>query len=174
MGILKNLFSKKQEAQTPPPQEEPKKPKGIIKTQRHKLDNVEAHMKEIMELVEENEDYKLSKKALIEDARENEKIYQYELSEKAKLLFGGGGAIQVFVDDVHIGDIKKGSTARVKKLIESGNIRDVETEVSGGKYKILKSYKRVGYSEEYELDKLEDAFCITIEITYREEIKEDV
>lgn len=173
MGILKNLFSKKQEAQTPPPQEEPKKPKGIIKTQRHKLDNVEAHMKEIMELVEENEDYKLSKKALIEDGRENEKIYQYELSEKAKLLFGGG-AIQVFVDDVHIGDIKKGSTARVKKLIESGNIRDVETEVSGGKYKILKSYKRVGYSEEYELDKLEDAFCITIEITYREEIKEDV
>ena len=52
------------------------------------------------------------------------------------------------MDDVHIGDIKKGSTARVKKLIESGNIRDVETEVSGGKYKILKSYKRVGYSED--------------------------
>lgn len=173
MGILKNLFSKKQETKAQPPQEEPKKPKGIIKTQRHKLENVEAHMKEIMELVEENEDYKLSKKALIEDGRENEKIYQYELSEKAKLLFGGG-AIQVFVDDVHIGDIKKGSTARVKKLIESGTIRDVETEVSGGKYKILKSYKRMGYSEEYELDKLEDAFCITIEITYREEIKEDV
>lgn len=92
MGILKNLFSKKQEepTPTPQPQEEPKRPKGIIKTQRHKLDNVEAHMEEIMELVEENEDYKLSKKALIEDGRENEKIYQYELSEKAKLLFGGG------------------------------------------------------------------------------------
>ena len=113
MGILKNLFSKKQETLKPPhkpdytevhteeiarlteespikqeeltptqpPQEEPKRPKGIIKTQRHKLDNVEAYMKEIMELVEKNEDYKLSKKALIEDARENEKIYQYELSE---------------------------------------------------------------------------------------------
>ena len=175
MGILKNLFSKKQEAQTPPPQEEPKRPKGIIKTQRHKLDNVEAHMKEIMELVVKNEDYKLSEKAIIEDGRENEKIYQYELSEKAKLLFGGGvEPIQVFVGDVHIGDIKKGSTARVKKLIESGTIRDVETEVSGGKYKILKSYKRMGYSEEYTLDKLEDDFSITIEITYREEIKEDV
>ncbi len=174
MGILKNLFSKKQEAKAQPPQEEPKRPKGIIKTQRHKLDNVEAHMKEIMELVEENEDYKLSKKALIEDFRENEKIYQYELSEKAELLFGGVEPIQVFVGDVHIGDIKKGSTARVKKLIESGTIKDVETEVSGGKYKILKSYKRMGYSEEYTLDKLEDDFSITIEITYREEIKEDV
>ncbi|WP_286082266.1 hypothetical protein [Parablautia intestinalis] len=172
MGILKNLFSKKQEAKAQPPQEEPKRPKGIIKTQRHKLENVEAHMKEIMELVEENEDYKLSKKALIEDGRENEKIYQYELSEKAKLLFGGGGgAIQVFVDDVHIGDIKKGSTARVKKLIESGNIRDVETEVSGGNYKIVRYDSG---RDKYFYDSLEDAFCITIEITYREEIKEDV
>ena len=176
MGILKNLFSKKQEAKAQPPQEEPKRPKGIIKTQRHKLDNVEAHMKEIMELVEKNEDYKLSKKAIIDSGMENEKIYQYELSEKAESFGFGGGVepIQVFVGDVHIGDIKKGSTARVKKLIESGTIKDVETEVSGGKYKILKSYKRMGYSEEYTLDKLEDDFSITIEITYREEIKEDV
>ena len=58
MGILKNLFSKKQEAKAQPPQEEPKRPKGIIKTQRHKLENVEAHMKEIMELVEENMNYR--------------------------------------------------------------------------------------------------------------------
>ena len=172
MGILKNLFSKKQEAQTPPPQEEPKRPKGIIKTQRHKLDNVEAHMKEIMELVEENEDYKLSKKALIEDARENEKIYQYELSEKAELLFGGGvEPIQVFVGDVHIGDIKKGSRAKVKKLIESGTIQKIEAEVSGGNYKIVRYDSG---RDKYFYDSLEDAFCITIEITYREEIKEDV
>ena len=174
MGILKNLFSKKQEepTPTPPPQEEPKRPKGIIKTQRHKLDNVEAHMKDIMELVEENEDYKLSKKALIEDARENEKIYQYELSEKAELLFGGGvEPIQVFVGDVHIGDIKKGSRAKVKKLIESGTIQKIEAEVSGGNYKIVRYDSG---RDKYFYDSLEDAFCITIEITYREEIKEDV
>ena len=92
MGILKNLFSKKQEepTPTPPPQEEPKRPKGIIKTQRHKLDNVEAHMKDIMELVEENEDYKLSKKEIIESGLEDEKIYEYELCGKIELLFGGG------------------------------------------------------------------------------------
>ena len=90
MGILKNLFSKKQEAKAQPPQEEPKRPKGIIKTQRHKLENVEAHMKEIMELVEENEDYKLSKKEIIESGLEDEKIYEYELCGKIELLFGGG------------------------------------------------------------------------------------
>ena len=73
---------------TQPPQEEPKRPKGIIKTQRHKLDNVEAHMEDIMELVEENEDYKLSKKEIIESGLEDEKIYEYELSGKTELLLG--------------------------------------------------------------------------------------
>lgn len=168
MGILKGLFSKKQES-TPIPQATPQKPKGVIKTQRHKLDNVEEHMKEIMELVEKNEDYKLSKKDLIEDGREDEKIYEYELSEKATLIFGEGAeSIQVFVHDVHIGDIKKGSKAKVKKLLESGTIQSIETEVSGG------NYKKVRYDssrDKYFFDELEDVFGITIEITYREEIE---
>lgn len=46
-------------------------------------------MKEIMELAEKNEDYKLSKKALIEEGREDEKIYEYELSETATFCIGG-------------------------------------------------------------------------------------
>ena len=47
-------------------------------------------MKDIMELVEENEDYKLSKKEIIESGLEDEKIYEYELCGKIELLFGGG------------------------------------------------------------------------------------
>ena len=90
MGILKNLFAKKQEAPTPPPQAEPQKPKGVIKTQRHKLENLDAYMEDIMGLVEKNEDYKLSKKAIIDSGLENEKIYEYELNGKIELLFGGG------------------------------------------------------------------------------------
>ena len=98
MGLFKGLFSKKQEAQpAPPPQTEPVKAKGIIKTQRHKLDNVEAHMDDIMSLAEKNEDFKLSKKAIIDEGRENEKIYQYELSEKDELLFGGGRSLSRFL-----------------------------------------------------------------------------
>lgn len=168
MGLFKNLFSsKKTETQIPEPQAEPVKPKGIIKTQRHKLDNVEEHMGAIMGLVERNEDYRLSKKALIEDGREDEKIYEYELSETAIFSIGGGGEIQVFVCDTHIGDIKKGSRAKVKKLIDSGTIKSVYAEVSGG------NYKRLRYiGDEYVLDELEDNFSITIEITYREEIEE--
>lgn len=172
MGLFKGLFSKKQEAQpAPPPQTEPVKAKGIIKTQRHKLDNVEAHMDDIMSLAEKNEDFKLSKKAIIDEGRENEKIYQYELSEKAELLFGGGAEpIQVFVGDVHIGDIKKGSKAKVKKLIDSGTIKSIYTEVSGGNYKIVRYDSG---RDEYYYDELEDVFSITIEITFREEIEKD-
>ena len=140
----------------------------MIKTQRHKLDNIDAHMKDIMELVEKNEDYKLSKKALIEDVRDDEKIYEYELNATAKCCIGGGGEIQVFVSDTYIGDIKKGSRAKVKKLLESGTIQRIDAEVSGGNYKILKNV-----NDSYIVDELEDAFSITIEITYREEIKEE-
>ena len=83
-------------------------------------------------------------------------------------MYGGGGEIQVFVSDTYIGDIKKGSRAKVKKLLESGTIQRIDAEVSGGNYKILKNV-----NDSYMVDELEDAFSITIEITYREEIKEE-
>lgn len=72
------------------------------------------------------------------------------------------------MSDTYIGDIKKGSRARVKKLLESGNIQRIDAEVSGGNYKILRNV-----NDNYIVDELEDAFSITIEITYREEIKEE-
>lgn len=72
------------------------------------------------------------------------------------------------MSDTHIGDIKKGSRAKVKKLLESGTIQRIDAEVSGGNYKILKNV-----NDSYIVDELEDAFSITIEITYREEIKEE-
>ena len=72
------------------------------------------------------------------------------------------------MSDTYIGDIKKGSRAKVKKLLESGTIQRIDAEVSGGNYKILKNV-----NDSYIGDELEDAFSITIEITYREEIKEE-
>ena len=72
------------------------------------------------------------------------------------------------MSDTYIGDIKKGSRAKVKKLLESGTIQRIDAEFSGGNYKILKNV-----NDSYIVDELEDAFSITIEITYREEIKEE-
>ena len=77
--------------------------------------------------------------------------------------------LQVFVHNTHIGNIKKNSISKVKKLLDSGNIQRIDAEVSGGNYKKLRYDSG---RNEYFYDELEDAFGITIEITYREEIKE--
>lgn len=168
MGLFSNLF-KKNTAPAAPVQE-PKKPKGIIKNQRFVLANIEDHMDAIMELVEVNEDYKLSKKDLIEDGREDEKIFQYELGNvkaEIKSISCGGGSeqLQVFVYNTHIGDVKKGSVSRVKNLLKDKEIKRIDAEVTGGNYRLLSFH-----DDKYYDDKLESVFSITIEITYREEI----
>jgi hypothetical protein len=179
MGLFSNLFSKKDQVAAVAPKEETEKPKaaavtqeapkGIIKTQRHIIESTPEQLKEIMDLVEKNEDYKLTKKELIEDQRENEKIFKYALNEKATLKFSGGAEIAVFVLDTNIGSIKQNAVSKVKKLIDKGNIQSIYAEVSGGDYKVL---RYLAAQDRYELDELEKEFAITIEITYREEIKQ--
>lgn len=86
MGLFSILFSKKKDtaaAQPQPVQMPEKKTKYIVKSQRFILANTEEHMEDIMELVDFNEDYDLKEKDLIEDCREDEKIYKYELNTKA-------------------------------------------------------------------------------------------
>lgn len=85
MGIFSNLFSKKEKTTPQPIQTQPQKPKAVIKSQRFILDNIEEHMEDIMEIVDKNEDYKLKEKDLKEDDRTDEKIYEYELNEKATI-----------------------------------------------------------------------------------------
>ena len=51
--------------------------------------------------------------------------------------------------------------------MKKGNIENIWSEVSGGKYKHLRYGKDVYY-----YDELEKEFSITIEITYKEEITE--
>ena len=74
--------------------QEEKKVKGVIKAQRILLDDVESHIEDIMELVDINEDYGLKKRHLIDDNREGEKIFKYELNTKATIntICCGGGA----------------------------------------------------------------------------------
>ena len=175
MGLFSNLFSKKNTAAAQPQpvqMPEEKKPRYIVKSQRFILDNVKDHMEDIMDLVEKNEDYKLKKKDLIEENREDENIYEYELNEKATITTiscegGGVEQLQVFVCNTHIGDIKKGGISRVKNLLKKGNIENIWVEVSGGKYKMIKEW-----DDEYTVLDTETPFSITIEITYKEEITE--
>ena len=175
MGLFSNLFSKKNTAAVQPQlvqMPEEKKPRYIIKNQRFILDNVKDHMEDIMDLVDENEDYKMKERDFIDEKQENEKVFQYEINEKATITpisCEGGGVeqLQVFVRNTHIGDIKKGGISRVKNLLKKGNIENIWVEVSGGKYKMIKEW-----DDEYTVLDTETPFSITIEITYKEEITE--
>lgn len=174
MGLFSNLFSKKNTvAVQPQPVQMPeeKKPRYIIKNQRFILDNVKDHMEDIMDLVDENEDYKMKDRDFIDEKQENEKVFQYEINEKATITTisceGGAEQLQVFVRNTHIGDIKKGGISRVKNLLKKGNIENIWVEVSGGKYKMIKEW-----DDEYTVLDTETPFSITIEITYKEEITE--
>lgn len=172
MGLFSNLFSKKTTAAVQQPMQMPeeKKPRYIVKTQRFILDNVKDHMEDIMDIVDENEDYKMKDRDFIDEKQENEKVFQYELNEKATInaiSCEGAEQLQVFVCNTHIGDIKKGGTSRVKNLFKKGNIEDIWAEVSGGKYKMIKEW-----DDEYTVLDTETPFSITIEITYKEEITE--
>lgn len=173
MGLFSILFSKKKDTaavQPQPVQMPEKKTKYIVKSQRFILANTEEHMEDIMELVDFNEDYDLKEKDLIEDCREDEKIYKYELNTKAIIApiscEGGVEQLQVFVYNTHIGDIKKGSISRVKNILKK-DVQRIDAEVSGGEYKVLTIW-----DDEYDLLETETPFSITIEITYQEEIKE--
>lgn len=173
MGLFSILFSKKKDTaavQPQPVQMPEKKARYIVKSQRFILTNTEEHMEDIMELVDLNEDYKLKKKDLIEDNREDEKIFKYELNTQATITpiscEGGVERLQVFVYNTHIGDIKKGSTSRVKNILKK-DVQRIDAEVSGGEYKVLTIW-----DDEYDLLETETPFSITIEITYWEEITE--
>lgn len=165
MGLFGKIFGNQKTKTEPKKEAVQEKPKTVIKEQRHILENIDAHMETIMEYAEKNDDYKLSKKALIEEGRDGEKIYEFEMWEEAQLNQQPDGAIEATIHGETIGTIKQGSRAKVNKLIKSGNIRNIQAEVSGGNYKIL---KYLSSHDEYVLDELENQFSITIEISYAE------
>lgn len=74
---------------------------------------------------------------------EGERVYQYEFDCSRVNLVPepenkyDSNAIRVEVEGVHIGYIKKGSTSRIRKLMEKDMISWINIEIGGGKYKVL-------------------------------------
>lgn len=98
---------------------------------------------DISSLACENDLYSYTKKELIDDSHDDEKIYQFEFFPSNVQLIPepenphDKNAIKVVVDGVHIGYIKAGSCSRVRNLLNSGKITSIEAEIYGGNYKIL-------------------------------------
>ena len=97
----------------------------------------------IEKLLDENTDYSLSKRELIEQGFTNERIYKRGVYNNFAVLEPepenptDPKAIKVLTEGVHIGYIKAGSCAHIHKALREGRIERAVVEIKGGEYKIL-------------------------------------
>ena len=157
----------------PKGQSEPAKPAApVYKEKVYKVTGMSHYMDGIMELAEENDNYDLKKKELIEYGLVDERVWKYDFSpKKAELVPEPDNpedpkAIKVLVDGVHVGYIKAGSCAHLLKVIREDRIIKIECKMYGGPYK----YVSEEWDDErdkfvYEFEKSEVFYGVTLTIT---------
>lgn len=154
----------------------PAKPRAEF--ERHKLAGTSYHMDAIMALAQENPDYDLTKREIIDDGLTDERIYQYTFADGPVELVDDPdnehdpNAIKVLVAGQHIGYIKRGSTGRVHNLQRAGRVLGVTAEIYGGKYKVVICDDDDG-AEHYDLIKDETGYGAAIEILVRPEQEQE-
>lgn len=108
-----------------------------------KVAGISFRTDEVRSLGQENPEYDYSKREIIENGLEEEKIYEYVFDLlPAEFVYEpeneyDSNAIAIYAGGVKIGYVKKGSTAHIRKLIESGRLISASCEIYGGKYKYL-------------------------------------
>lgn len=142
------------------------------KVQTHRVAGVTFYADNILALAEENPDYDMTKRELIDEGLVDERVWKYLfIPHQTELVFEPDNpkdpnAIKVVVDGEHVGYIKSGSTARVKNLMKSDRIKDIQCEIGGGPYKRVSfEYDENTFDEKYILDKDEINFFVHLEIT---------
>ena len=116
-----------------------------LKQETHKVAGVSFRQDALRALGTKNPDFDKTKRALIDENRIDETIYEYSFSPKKVELIHepdnpyseNGNAVKVVVDGQHIGYIKSGSSAHVLKLIEADRIQHVDCFIGGGRSKIV-------------------------------------
>lgn len=176
MGIFNKLFSKSNKTTQIPPAQPPKvipKPPEVVpkelKSEKHHVAGITSYIDNIMKLAVENPDYPMSKKEIIDNFMDGERIYQYEffpskieLIEEPTNAFDPN-AIMVKIDDLHVGYIKKGSCSHIKKLLTNNSIKILDANIVGGNYKVV--YESNNQPSGYELIKDKSNYGIILEIT---------
>lgn len=163
MGIiekLKSLLFGKPEAEqstpcapatTIPPEQPPKEKTYKVTSIDHRLDG-------FMQLASKNDDFRLSKKALIEEGLVSQRVYEYDFyATKAELVPEPDNpvdpkAIKVVVDGLHVGYIKAGSCTHLLKVLREDRIERISVALGGGKYKKITEVYNEDGDEVYELE----------------------
>ena len=138
-----------------------KKPTTI---ERVHVRGVDHYTSNIRSVAGENPDYDLTKRELQEEYPD-ERVWQYQFFVKAALVPEPDNeydpnAIMVQADGLCIGHVPAGSTAHVRKLMESGRIKYLDLKIGGGKYKEAREVD----DGEYELERGESSYSAVLEI----------
>lgn len=150
----------------------PEKPRA--KFERHKVAGTSYHLDAIMALAQENPDYDLTKREIIDDGLTDERIYQYTFADGPVELVDDPdnecdpNAIKVLVAGQHIGYIKRGSTGRIHNLQRAGRVLGVTAEIYGGRYKIVRCVEEY-QMQQYEMDRDESLYGAAIELRIQPE-----
>ena len=97
------------------------------KTERFQLAEVNQ---DLLKFATPNKDYLLSSKDFTKKYRPGVKVYEYIFRNLKPQIED----LQVSVNGVRIGSIKKGSAARVQKLLSDPEYSHAELEIGGGRY----------------------------------------
>lgn len=142
--------------------------------ERHKVAGTTYHLDAIMELAEDNPDYDMTQREIIDAGMEEERIYQYTFPDSPVELVDDPdneqdpNAIKVLVAGQHIGYIKRGSTGRIHKLQRSGRVLGITAEIYGGRYKVVRSVEEY-QMQHYEMDRDESLYGAAIELRIQPE-----
>ena len=171
MGIFSRLFSRPAKVE-PTPQVPPAppvvvpvvatepqkqgKPAGVT----YKVAGVSHYKDNILSMAIKSAEYTLSKRDLIEEGLADERVWEYDFyPDKVEVVPEPDNpedpkALKVLVDGVHVGYIKAGSCARLRRLMDEDRILRIDVEMGGGRYKCV---EMVDYTESgrevYEMDR---------------------
>lgn len=139
---------------------------------KYKVAGVTHYVDNVLELATEDPDYDLSKRELIAEDRVQERVWKYFFApQKVELVPEDDNpqdpkAIKVIVDGQHVGYIKSGSCAHLRKVMDQGGIVDIDCMIGGGPYKyVALEYDDETDKEIYTLEKDETHIFVHLDIT---------
>ena len=98
---------------------------------------------DIIDLLDENDDYEMTKKEIIESGLDGEYIYKYSIKDSDAELIpepdneNDKNAIMVMVDGTHVGYVPKDKIKKTKRTLEGKHVDRIRCSIYGGDYKVV-------------------------------------
>lgn len=141
----------------------------------YRVAGVTHYEENILSLGEENPDYDSSKSELVDCGLIEERVYKYIFHPQSVELQpepdnpNDPNAVKVIVDGEHVGYIKAGSCAHIKKVLARDGIARIKCEIGGGPYKrVDEDYDDETEKETYTLEKDSSPLFVHLKITEKE------